>query len=76
MELKSRILKCKEQISKNNSDLKRLSKENERLFKSLMVMMNTLPDDKKQRYDKELASDGWKKTDYYKKNMKRFESNN
>lgn len=76
MELKSRILNCKEQINKNNTELKRLSNENERLFKSLMVMMNTLPAEKVERYKKELASDGWKKTDYYKKNMKRFESKN
>ena len=76
MELKSRIINCKDQISKNNTELNRLSKENERLFKSLMVMMNTLPAEKVERYTKELASDGWKKTDYYKNNMKRFESKN
>ena len=74
MELASRIINCKEQIIKNNTELKRLSNENERLFKSLMVMINTLPAEKVERYSKELASDGWKKTEYYKNYMKRFES--
>ena len=74
MELASRIINCKEQIIKNNTELKRLSNENERLFKSLMFMINTLPAEKVERYSKELASDGWKKTEYYKNNMQRFES--
>lgn len=61
MELVTKIVNCKNQILENNKIISEKSKENERIFKSLIVMLNVLPQDKKERYDKELTSDNWKK---------------
>lgn len=60
-ETESKIIKCKEQIKNNNDLILKASKENIRLFESLLSMMKELPEEQKLRYDKELASDGWKK---------------
>ena len=59
--LESKMINCKEQIKKNNDLIAKVSKENVRLFESLLDMMRELPEEQKLRYDKELASDGWKK---------------
>lgn len=61
IELATKIINCKNRILKNNKELTAITKDNERLFKSLIAMLNVLPQDKKERYDKELASDNWKK---------------
>lgn len=61
VDLETKILNCKNDIAINNKLIADISKKNERLFNSLMSMLNTLPVDKKERYDKELASDNWKK---------------
>ena len=61
IELATKIINCKNRILENNKELTAITKDNERLFKSLIAMLNVLPQDKKERYDKELASDNWKK---------------
>jgi len=61
IELATKIINCKNRILKNNAELTAITKDNERLFKSLIAMLNVLPQEKKERYDKELASDNWKK---------------
>jgi hypothetical protein len=55
------IINCKNQIIENNKKLSIITKENERLFTSLIAMLSVLPDEVKNRYDQELASDNWKK---------------
>lgn len=57
----SKIIHCQNEIEKNNSQMVILTKRNERLFDSLMRMINELDPITKERYDKELASDNWKK---------------
>lgn len=64
-ELNKKISNCKNQIKENNRIIASLSKKNVRLFDSLMIMTSVISPSKKERYDKELASDNWKKTDYY-----------
>lgn len=66
VDLITRKFYCKNKILQNNKQIASLSKENERLFKSLMTMVETLPQHQKDRYDKELASNNWKK---YSKNQ-------
>ena len=61
IELATKIVNCKNQILENNKIIAEKSKENERIFKSLIAMLNVLPQEKKERYDKELSSDNWKK---------------
>lgn len=61
VDLETKILNCKNDIAINNKLLSSITKKNERLFNSLIAMLNTLPVDKKERYEKELASDNWKK---------------
>ena len=61
IELATKIINCKNRILENNKELTAITKDNERLFKSLIAMLNVLPEDKKERYEKELASDNWKK---------------
>lgn len=61
IELATKIINCKNRILENNKKLSAITKDNERLFKSLIAMLNVLPEDKKERYEKELASDNWKK---------------
>lgn len=61
LEKATKIINCKKQIESNNKLLSRITKENERLFSSLLSMLGTLPEELKARYDKELASDNWKK---------------
>lgn len=61
IELTTKIINCKNKITKNNSQLTAIAKDNERLFKSLIAMLNALPKEQKERYDKELASDNWKR---------------
>ena len=61
IELATKIINCKNRILENNQILSATTKDNERLFKSLIAMLNVLPQDKKEQYDKELASDNWKK---------------
>ena len=61
IELATKIINCKNRILENNEVLTATTKDNERLFKSLIAMLNVLPKDKKEQYDKELASDNWKK---------------
>lgn len=55
------IINCKNQIIENNKKLSIITKENERLFTSLISMLSVLPDEVKNRYDEELSSDNWKK---------------
>ena len=47
-------------ISENNEIIKHASKENERLFKSLLRRLD-MPQEKIDRINKELAYDNWKK---------------
>lgn len=47
------------QILENNSIISKLAKENDRLFKSLRNRLE-MPQEKIERYRKELASDNWK----------------
>ena len=61
IELSSKIINCKNKILANNKQLSLITKDNERLFQSLIAMLSVLPQEKKERYDKELASDNWKK---------------
>lgn len=61
VELSTKIINCKNRILQNNNELTALTKDNERLFKSLIAMLNILPVEKKERYEKELSSDNWKK---------------
>jgi hypothetical protein len=61
IELAAKIINCKNKILENNAELTAITKDNERLFKSLVAMLNVLPQEKKERYEKELASDNWKK---------------
>lgn len=74
--LSRKIENCKQQIKLNNLQLKKLSKENERLFRSLMAMMSEIGLEKTERYNRELSTDNWKNTEYYKRNMKRYDSKN
>lgn len=63
MKLEERIISCKGKIYENNEIIKKLSIENDRLFKSLLsmlTMVTMVTGDKKERYDRELASDNWK----------------
>lgn len=46
-------------ILENNSIISKLSKENDRLFKSLIFRLE-MPQEKIDRYREELASDNWK----------------
>lgn len=58
-----KIIDIKAVILENNSKISKMSKENERLFKSLLTITNYLsPEnkDQKERYDAVLASDNWK----------------
>ena len=64
-----KILHCKEAIKKNNKIIMNTSRANNRLFESLVDMMKELPIETKLRYDKELASEEWKNTQYYKNNQ-------
>ena len=73
IELATKIINCKNQIVENNKILATIAKDNERLFKSLIAMLNVLPQEKKERYDKELASDNWKK---YSTTFQLFEDSN
>jgi len=61
IDLATKIINCKNQIKENNKILFEVSKQNERLFNSLINMLSVLPKEQKERYDKELASDNWKK---------------
>lgn len=61
VELATKIINCKNHLRRNNAEIAKLSKENVRLFDSLISMLSILPQEKKERYDKELASDNWKK---------------
>lgn len=61
LEKASKIVNCKKQIENNNKLLLKITKENEILFSSLILMLGTLPEELKARYDEELASDNWKK---------------
>ena len=63
----AKIINCKNEICKNTATIARLSKQNVRLLDSLVSMIRELPEAQKDRYDKELASDGWKNTDYHKR---------
>jgi hypothetical protein len=67
--MEQKILNFKLLIRKNNTIIANASKENVRLFNSLTKMMDELPVEKKLRYDKELSSENWKKTEYFKKNI-------
>lgn len=64
----TKIINCKNQIKRNNEEIAELSKQNVRLFNSLISMLSILPKETKERYDKELASDNWKK---YSKNYQK-----
>lgn len=61
IDLETKIINCKNDIAINNKLLSDITKKNERLFNSLMSMLIQLPQDKKERYDKELSTDNWKK---------------
>lgn len=61
MEIASKIINCKNKIAENNKQLSAIAKDNERLFKSLIAMLDVLPQHKRERYEKELASEDWKK---------------
>lgn len=61
LELEEKIRACRNKILENNSEIECLAKENDRLIKCLLFMLRPLPSEKKERYDKELASDNWKK---------------
>lgn len=67
-----RIIHCREQIFNNSIIIANKSKANIRLMKELKKIMNELPLEKKLRYDKELASNNWKKTNYYLKGKKQL----
>ena len=67
-----RIIHCREQILNNNIIIANKSKANIRLMKELKKIINALPLEKKLRYDKELASNNWKKTNYYLKGKKQL----
>ena len=73
IELATKILNCKNKILENNKELSAITKDNERLFKSLIAMLNVLPQEKKERYEKELSSDNWKK---YSKTFQLFNDSN
>ena len=67
IELATRIINCKNDIAKNNELLVQITKKNNRLFNSLINMLHTLPEEKADRYRKELASGNWKETYYHKR---------
>ena len=60
MSEKEILKRIKNKIAENNEIIKHASKENERLFKSLLMRLD-MTQEKIDRYNKELASDNWKK---------------
>ena len=67
IKLQNKIINCQNEIDKNNTLLIQITRRNKRLFDSLVAMMRVIPKDKADRYKKELASDNWKKTSYWKR---------
>ncbi len=67
IKLETRIINCKNDIAKNNRLLVQITKKNDRLFNSLMIMLHELPKDKADRYRTQLASADWKETEYYRR---------
>ena len=60
MSEKEILKRIKNKIAENNEIIKHASKENEWLFKSLLMRLD-MTQEKIDRYNKELASDNWKK---------------
>ena len=63
----TKIINCKNNIAENNRLLVQITKKNDRLFSSLINMLYELPKEKADRYRVSLASEDWKKTEYYRK---------
>jgi len=65
------INQCITTLEDNNRHLQSILNSNIRVMgqlrRQLRIYTVQLTKEQKERYDKELASDGWKETDYYKK---------